>query len=118
MAVLLTYNLQEQPYTPSFPVQPSDTDVYKYQDWPMVCNNCYKYGNTKKRDADEKQLAEMAEKITTQVTKKINAQMKLIVQTVEKNTWQEVITVNFEIQELSKSRWDKMSPKFQEMVEV
>ena len=43
---------------------------------------------------DEKELVEIAEKMTTQVTKQINAQMILSVQTVKKDTWQEVTTGN------------------------
>ena len=49
--------------------------------------------DTQKQDADEKKFAEIATKKTTQVTKQIDAQMNLSVLTVEKDTWQEVITV-------------------------
>ena len=48
-AVLLTFNLQEQPYNIYIPGQPSDTAVYKYQEQPMICHNCDKYGHTKAR---------------------------------------------------------------------
>ena len=44
---------------------------------------------TQKQDADKKQFAESVEKKTTQVTKLINTQMNLSVQTVEKYKWQE-----------------------------
>ena len=49
MAVLLTFNLQEQRYNIYIPRQPSATVVYKYQDRRMICHNCYQYGNTKIR---------------------------------------------------------------------
>ena len=48
-----------------------------------------------KQDADEKEFADVAEKMTTQMTKLINVQMNPNVQTVEKDTWQEVMTVKF-----------------------
>ena len=48
-AVLLTFNLQEQPFTLYIPAQSSDTAVYKYQDRPMICHKNHKYGNTKTR---------------------------------------------------------------------
>ena len=84
-AVLLIFNLQEQPYNIYIRRQPSDTAVYKYQDRPSICHNCHKYGQTKTY-GDEKEFAEIAEKMTTQVTKLINAQMNLSLQTVEKDT--------------------------------
>ena len=46
--------------------------------------------DTQKLDADKKEFLEIAKKMTTKVTKLINAQMNLSVQTVEKNTWQGV----------------------------
>ena len=49
--------------------------------------------DTQKQDADEKEVAEFVEKMTTQVTKLINAQMNLSMQTVEKDAWQEVPTM-------------------------
>ena len=49
--------------------------------------------DTQKLDANEKELAEFADKMTTHVTKLINAQMNLSVQTEEKDTWQEEMTV-------------------------
>ena len=51
------------------------------------------YTDTQKQDADEKEFAEIAEKMITQVTKLINAQINLSEQTVEKDTWQDVTTV-------------------------
>ena len=48
-AVILTFNLQEQPYNIYIPGQPSKTAVCKYQDRPMLCHNWYKYGCTKTR---------------------------------------------------------------------
>ena len=47
--VLLTFNLQEQPYTLYIPGQPSDTAVYMYQERPMICHKCLKYGHTEIR---------------------------------------------------------------------
>ena len=58
----------------------------------MVCHICTKTG-TQKPYADEKKFAEIAKKMTTQVTELINAQMNLSAQTVENDTWQEVTTV-------------------------
>ena len=49
--------------------------------------------DTQKQDVDEKEYAKIAEKMTTQVTKQIDSQMNLSVQTVEKDIWQEVKTV-------------------------
>ena len=43
--------------------------------------------NTQKQNAHENEFAEKAKKITTQVTKLINAQKSLFVQTVEKDSW-------------------------------
>ena len=48
-AVLLTFNLQERPYTLYISGQPSDRSVYKHQDRPMICHKCQKYGHTKTR---------------------------------------------------------------------
>ena len=50
--------------------------------------------DTHKQDADEKEVAEIAEK-TTQVTKQLNAQNNVSVHTMKKDTWQEVTTVKF-----------------------
>ena len=47
---------------------------------------------SQKQDEDEKGFAEIAEKMTTQVTKLLFAQTNLSMQTVEKRTWQEVTT--------------------------
>ena len=44
--------------------------------------------DTQKQDAYEMQFAENTEKKTIQVTKQINSQRNLSVQTVLKNTWQ------------------------------
>ena len=80
--VLLTFNLQEQPYNIYIPGQPSDTAAYNnYQDRPMILHNGHKYGHTK-QDADEIEFAEIAAKMATQVTKLINGQMNL---TMEKD---------------------------------
>ena len=51
-AVLLTFNLQEQPYA-IYNGQPSDTAVYMYQDRPMICHNYQKYGHTKTKCRQE-----------------------------------------------------------------
>ena len=59
----------------------------------MMCQNCHK-SDTEKQDADEKELAKFAEKMITQMTKLKNSQMNLSVQAVEKDTWQELTTVN------------------------
>ena len=53
--------------------------------------------DTQKQDSDEKDFAENAENMITQVTKLINAQMNLSVQTVEKDTSQEVTTVKLKL---------------------
>ena len=42
---------------------------------------------TQKHDTDEKEFAEIAEKMTTKVTKLINAQLIISMQTVDKDTW-------------------------------
>ena len=44
MAVLLSFSLQEQSYNIYIQGRPLDTAVYKYQDRPMICHICYKYG--------------------------------------------------------------------------
>ena len=49
--------------------------------------------DTHKRDADEKQIAEIGRKMITQVTKLINAKMNLSVQTVEKDKCEEATTL-------------------------
>ena len=46
-AVLVTFNLQEQPWKIYILGQPSETAVYKYQDWAMIYLICNKYGHTK-----------------------------------------------------------------------
>ena len=48
-AVLLTFNLQEQPYNLYIPGRPSNTAVYKYQARPMIGHKCHRYGHTKTR---------------------------------------------------------------------
>ena len=58
----------------------------------MMCLNCHRKGHTK-QGADEKQFAENAKKITTQVIKLINAQINLSVQAMEKDIWPEATTV-------------------------
>ena len=49
--------------------------------------------DTQRQDADEKEFAEIAEKIITQVTKLIIAQINLSVQTMEKNRGKEITSV-------------------------
>ena len=49
--------------------------------------------HTQKQYADEKEFAEVAEKMTSEVTELINAQMNLSVQTLKKDTRQEVTAV-------------------------
>ena len=88
-AVLLTFNL----HTLYIPVQPSDTTVCKYQDQSMICRNFLKNRHTKIRCRRRLEFGEIAEKMTTHVTKQINGQINLSVQTVERNTRQEAITV-------------------------
>ena len=46
-AVLLTFNLHEQPYNIFIPGEPSDTAVYEYQNQQIICHKCYKYGHSK-----------------------------------------------------------------------
>ena len=49
--------------------------------------------DAQKQDADVKEFTKIAKKMTIDVTKLINYQMNQSMQTVEKNTWQGVITV-------------------------
>ena len=56
----------------------------------MFWHNCY-HNDIWKHDADEKEFAEITEKMTTQVTKTNKCSYEPV-QAVE-NTWQEVITV-------------------------
>ena len=64
--------------------------------WYVIVNT---KKDTQKHDADEKEFAEIAEMMTTQVTKLINAPTNLSVQTVEKDTWQEVMTMKWKKKE-------------------
>ena len=47
--MLLTSSLPETPYYKYFPGDPADTAAYKYQDRPVICYKCYKYGHTIKQ---------------------------------------------------------------------
>ena len=75
MAGLLTFNLQEQPYT----LFPDNHQIPLYtstKTGPWYAMNVTNM-DTHKQDADEKKFAEIVEKKITQVTKQINAQMNL-----------------------------------------
>ena len=52
--------------------------------------------DTQKQDADENEFAEIAENMTTKVTKLISSQMNICVQTVEKDTWKIFINVKWQ----------------------
>ena len=90
--------MQEQPYTICIPVKnqiPLCTRTEIGPWYVIIAINA----DTQKQDADEKEFAEIGEKMTTQSTKQINAQRNLSVQIVEKDTWQGVTTV--------KMKWKK-----------
>ena len=80
--VLLTFNLQEQPYTLCIPGKQSDTAVYKYQDRVMVCHICHKY-NTLKQDAEKNSLPKMWRRWPHKWQHKKMPKWILSVQTVE-----------------------------------
>ena len=58
-AILLTFNWMKTLYSPYIPRERADTIVYTYVDRPMICNKCFKYGNTKNRCSQEEKISKM-----------------------------------------------------------
>ena len=60
-AKLHTFNLQEQLFSMYIPVKASDIIVYKYQDRPMIFNDCHKCGQRKNKMQTKINLSDWAE---------------------------------------------------------
>ena len=88
-AVLITFNLQNGcPYNNQTSLCTSTKTHLRYV---ISGTNT----NTHTQDTDDKEYAEVAEKMTTKVAKLIISKVNLSLQTVEKDIWQGLMTVKW-----------------------